>query len=103
MEKIVITEQYHPARNQYTGVIVHRGVSGNHPDYIVVYNGVCVNEYFDEIEDCIKNNVKECNTYIRQRKLDYNMLSEDRSVETSRNNELTSAKYELQGIENSNN
>jgi len=103
MDKIVITEVYHPAKDQYTGLIVHQGVMGTHPKYDVVYDGVCVNEYFNDIEGCIKNNIKEYNTHVINRKLDYSLLSEEKLLEESRNSELTVAKYELQDTENSNN
>lgn len=51
MGNIVISASFHPNKNKWSGFKVEMGVKGTHEDYNVLYNGVCVNEYFDSESD----------------------------------------------------
>ena len=45
--KLEIAGHFHPELNQWSGFAVIMGVKGSHENYDVIYNGECVNEYFD--------------------------------------------------------
>lgn len=45
--KTIITNQFHPSINKWSGLCVIMGLKGTHEDYHIVYNGECNSEYFD--------------------------------------------------------
>lgn len=45
--KLVISAEFHPGRNKWSGLAVRMGRRGTHDNYDVLYNGTCEMEYFD--------------------------------------------------------
>jgi hypothetical protein len=49
--RLVISADFHPDKDKWTGFAVIMGVKGTHENYNVIYNGICDNRYFDSEEE----------------------------------------------------
>ena len=60
----VVTAHFRPKGNKWSGFAVEMNKPGTHKEYNILYNGECVNEYFNTEERA----KKEATKYIKPNK-----------------------------------